>query len=161
MPDARTENDADVLYDWRSRDLVARRICAFLLALAEHLYLIAYGWRRTDEPRDSEAAWLPPHAHPKAGEFYGRSHAVNSMRYYLGGAQPRQRRNNRASGPQACRGSMSASLDQRLEMARRVPVSAAEREKQRRSFAFGNTNIDNQKITRETIDRAVEKLSRG
>jgi hypothetical protein len=51
------------------------------------------------------------------------------------------------------------NLDQLLEMAREVPVSAAEREQQRRSFAFGNTNIENERITRETIDRAAEKLA--
>jgi hypothetical protein len=50
-------------------------------------------------------------------------------------------------------------LDRLLEMARGVPVSATEREQQRRSFAFGNTNIENQSITRETIDRAAEKLA--
>lgn len=52
-----------------------------------------------------------------------------------------------------------ANLDQLLEMARGVPVSAAEREQQRRSFAFGNTNIENERITRETIERAAEKLA--
>jgi hypothetical protein len=51
-------------------------------------------------------------------------------------------------------------LDQLLEMARGIPVSAAEREQQRRSFAFGNTNIENERITRETIDRAAEKLAK-
>jgi hypothetical protein len=50
-------------------------------------------------------------------------------------------------------------LDKLLEMARGVPVTAAEREQQRRSFAFGNTNIENQRITRETIDRAADKLA--
>ncbi len=50
-------------------------------------------------------------------------------------------------------------LDQLLETARGLPVSAAEREQQRRSFAFGNTNIENEGITRDAIDRAAEKLA--
>ena len=50
-------------------------------------------------------------------------------------------------------------LDKLLEMARGVPVTAAEREQQRRSFAFGNTNIENHRITRETIDRAADRLA--
>lgn len=50
-------------------------------------------------------------------------------------------------------------LDTLLELARGISVSDAEREKQRRSFAFGNTNIENQRITRETIDRAADKLA--
>lgn len=34
-----------------------------------------------------------------------------------------------------------------------------EREQQRRSFAFGNANIDNPNVTREAVDAAAEQLS--
>ena len=50
-------------------------------------------------------------------------------------------------------------LEELLEMARTLPVSAEERECQRRSFAFGNTNIENDRITRATVDQAAEKLA--
>lgn len=54
---------------------------------------------------------------------------------------------------------MANDLDRLLELARHRPVSSAERETQRRSFAFGNTNIENSRITRATIDAAAEKLA--
>jgi hypothetical protein len=38
------------------------------------------------------------------------------------------------------------------------PQSSADREAQRRSFAYGNTSIENPRITRELIDREAEKL---
>lgn len=48
------------------------------------------------------------------------------------------------------------NLSQLIEMARAVPVSTADREEQRRSFAFGNTAFENQDITRAMIDRAAD-----
>ena len=33
-----------------------------------------------------------------------------------------------------------------------------EQEAQRRSFAFGNTHFENERITKETVDRAAEEL---
>ena len=56
---------------------------------------------------------------------------------------------------------MNNDLDELLELARQRPVSATEREAQRRSFAYGNTNIENSRITRQTIDCAAEKLAAG
>lgn len=52
------------------------------LLIAEYLVLWAYGWRRTDAPRFDEAAWQSPPAHPKHPDKYGRTHAINSLRYY-------------------------------------------------------------------------------
>ena len=46
-----------------------------------------------------------------------------------------------------------------LDEVRRVPVSPAEQERQRRSFAYGNTHFENEDITRETVDRAAEALA--
>ena len=46
-----------------------------------------------------------------------------------------------------------------LESARTVKMSDDQREEQRRSFAYGNIKIENDRITRETIDRVAERLS--
>jgi hypothetical protein len=54
---------------------------------------------------------------------------------------------------------MTPSLQKLIEKARGVTMTTAERETQRRSFAFGNTRIENERITREHIDRAAEKNS--
>lgn len=54
---------------------------------------------------------------------------------------------------------MGEDLDKLLEMARTVPVSAKEREEQRRSFAFGNANIENARITRESINKAADQIA--
>ena len=56
---------------------------------------------------------------------------------------------------------MGTDLDKLLELARGIPVTDAERESQRRSFAFGNTNIENERITRATIDEAADELARS
>jgi hypothetical protein len=53
---------------------------------------------------------------------------------------------------------MGKSLSGLLEEAKKVEMSAADREEQRRSFAFGNANIENEHVTRETVDQAADKL---
>jgi hypothetical protein len=53
---------------------------------------------------------------------------------------------------------MAIDLEKLLELARHKPVSAEEREAQRRSFAFGNTTISDARVTRETIDKAADEL---
>jgi hypothetical protein len=53
---------------------------------------------------------------------------------------------------------MAGELEELLERARRVEMDAAQREEQRRSFAYGNTKIENPLITRETVDRQAEAL---
>ncbi len=53
---------------------------------------------------------------------------------------------------------MSTDLDKLLERARGLPVSEEDRERQRRSFAYGNTHIENERITRKSIDEAAEAL---
>jgi hypothetical protein len=40
-------------------------------------------------------------------------------------------------------------------------MTADEKEEQRRSFAYGNTNIENPLITRETVDKQAEQLKTG
>lgn len=55
---------------------------------------------------------------------------------------------------------MTRELNDLIEAAKRVIVSPEEKEEQRRSFAFGNTNIENPRITRETVDKEAEALKR-
>ena len=52
------------------------------------------------------------------------------------------------------------TIERLIAAARAVTPTAAEREEMRRSFAYGNTAIENDNITREMIDRAAEKLER-
>lgn len=51
-------------------------------------------------------------------------------------------------------------LQELLEAAKNIVVSPEQKEAQRRSFAFGNTNIENPRITRETVDKEAEELKR-
>jgi hypothetical protein len=54
---------------------------------------------------------------------------------------------------------MGEELKALIEAAKRVRPSAAHREEQRRSFAYGNTAFENSRITREMVDRQAEKLA--
>lgn len=54
---------------------------------------------------------------------------------------------------------MSKELEQLLEAAMLHRFSPEEKEEHRRSFAFGNTKIENPRITRELIDEEAEKLT--
>jgi hypothetical protein len=56
---------------------------------------------------------------------------------------------------------MTDQLAVLIDKARSVRMSPADEEEQRRSFAYGNTKIENDLITREMIDEAAEKLKRG
>lgn len=53
---------------------------------------------------------------------------------------------------------MNDKLKALLDAARTVQMSSADKEEQRRSFAYGNTKIENDRITRETINRQAEAL---
>ena len=55
---------------------------------------------------------------------------------------------------------MVKELERLIEAARKLPMSPVEREAQRRSFAFGNTAIENPMITRDMIAREAEKLAK-
>jgi hypothetical protein len=48
-----------------------------------------------------------------------------------------------------------------LAAAKDVVMTDSDREQQRRSFAYGNTKIENDHITKETIERAAEALKNG
>ncbi len=51
-----------------------------------------------------------------------------------------------------------AELEKLIELARKVKMSADEREAQRRSFAYGNAGFENENITRAMIRDQAEKL---
>lgn len=53
---------------------------------------------------------------------------------------------------------MNDELEKLLEAARYRPLTESEREQQRRSFAYGNANIENSSVTRETVDEQAEEL---
>jgi hypothetical protein len=53
---------------------------------------------------------------------------------------------------------MSDELKRLIERARAVPLSDADAEKQRRSFAYGNTHFENSRITREMVDQEADAL---
>ncbi len=55
---------------------------------------------------------------------------------------------------------MTTALKALLDAARKIPATAADKEQQRRSFAYGNTAFENKLITREMVDRAAERLAR-
>ena len=56
---------------------------------------------------------------------------------------------------------MSGELERLLELAKQIKPNEKQQESQRRSFAYGNTKFENERITRETIDRAAENLKLG
>ncbi len=53
---------------------------------------------------------------------------------------------------------MTDYLKELVDAARRVPFPTEEREAQRRSFAYGNTHIENERITRQMVDEQAEAL---
>jgi hypothetical protein len=53
---------------------------------------------------------------------------------------------------------MSGELEKLLAAAKKHALTPAEKEEQRRSFAYGNTKIENARITREMVDQEAERL---
>ena len=53
---------------------------------------------------------------------------------------------------------MSRKLEYLIERARSHVMTEPEREAQIRSFAYGNTHLENETITKADIDRAAETL---
>jgi hypothetical protein len=56
---------------------------------------------------------------------------------------------------------MGKELEELLAAAGKAIPSKEQNEEQRRSFAFGNTNIENSRITRETVDKEADNLKRS
>ncbi|HEY7230119.1 MAG TPA: hypothetical protein VH558_07095 [Pseudolabrys sp.] len=55
---------------------------------------------------------------------------------------------------------MTEDLRKLLEAAKTIQQTPAQKEEQRRSFAYGNTRFENDRITREMVDREAERLAR-
>lgn len=55
---------------------------------------------------------------------------------------------------------MSQKLEELLKRARRTRMSPDEQEAQRRSFAYGNAHIENERVTRTMVDEAADRLKR-
>ena len=53
---------------------------------------------------------------------------------------------------------MTRELQELLEAAKKIEMSPEQKEEQRRSFAYGNANIENPRVTRETVDKAADAL---
>lgn len=62
--------------------------------------------------------------------------------------------------PVALRIDLQPSLVELLDRTRAHEMTPEEREAQRRSFAFGNSKMDNDTITRDDVDRAAERLAK-
>jgi hypothetical protein len=45
-----------------------------------------------------------------------------------------------------------------IERARRIEMTASDREEQRRSFAYGNANIENAAVTRKVVENVADEL---
>ena len=56
---------------------------------------------------------------------------------------------------------MTDKLQKLIDASRNRQMSDAEKEAQRRSFAFGNANIENARVTRAMVDTAAEKAARS
>jgi hypothetical protein len=56
---------------------------------------------------------------------------------------------------------MSEDLETLIAAANHVPFSTTEKEEQRRSFAYGNARIENNLVTRATINEQAERLSQS
>lgn len=55
---------------------------------------------------------------------------------------------------------MSEQLQKLIDASRGRTMSEAEKEAQRRSFAYGNAHIENERVTRTMIDEAAEKIGK-
>ena len=55
---------------------------------------------------------------------------------------------------------MTDKLEFLLEQAKKVQMTPAQQEEQRRSFAYGTTKIEHDLITRDMIDEAAERMAK-
>ena len=53
---------------------------------------------------------------------------------------------------------MTKKLEEFVIRARKITMTAAQLRQQRQSFAYGNTHIENGRITREMVAEADEKI---
>lgn len=50
-----------------------------------------------------------------------------------------------------------AKADEMIERVKRASFSPEDKERQRRSFAYGNAKTENDRVTRAMVDKAAEK----
>jgi hypothetical protein len=55
---------------------------------------------------------------------------------------------------------MTKHLQDLLDAAKKAVPTPEEKEQQRRSFAYGNTKIENSRITREMVDSAADAIGK-
>jgi hypothetical protein len=53
---------------------------------------------------------------------------------------------------------MSSKLEELVVRTRKITMTSDQLREQRRSFAYGNTNIENERITREMVAEADRKI---
>ena len=53
-----------------------------------------------------------------------------------------------------------SEIEEMIERAKKLVTTPEQREAQRRSFAYGNSKIENDRITREMVDRAADAKPR-
>lgn len=53
---------------------------------------------------------------------------------------------------------MNEPLKTLIEAARKAPQTKSDLEVQRRSFAYGNTHFENEKITRDMVNRIADEM---
>lgn len=56
---------------------------------------------------------------------------------------------------------MAEELARLIERARRIEMTPEQKQQQRISFAYGNTKIENDSITWDTVKKAEEELSKN
>ena len=56
---------------------------------------------------------------------------------------------------------MTDALKKLIDATKTLEQSAGQREQQRRSFVYGNTKFENDRITREMVDRQAELLDQN
>jgi hypothetical protein len=55
-------------------------------------------------------------------------------------------------------GVMAKNLEELVARARKITMTDAQMREQRQSFAYGNTHIENERITREMVAEADKKI---
>ena len=56
---------------------------------------------------------------------------------------------------------MTKELEELVELARKIEMTIDQATAQRQSFAYGNTHIENDRITREMVAEADRKIEHG
>ncbi len=54
---------------------------------------------------------------------------------------------------------MTEDIEKLLNLTKNIEMTPEEKEEQRRSFAYGNTHFENERITREMVDKIADELA--